>query len=237
MTRFMLTDRPLHPLAEPTAAHYKAGRLNRREFFASMAALGVSTAGTLALGGIALPAHAQEGTPQKGGTLRMAMNVKAFRDPRIFDGHQIAQVARQVNEYLVRWTSDFTFDPWLLEGWEASDDARSLTLKLRQGVQWSNGDAFAAEDVIHNITRWCDANIEGNSMASRFGVLVDPTTKTILSDALEKVDDHTVRIHMPRADITLVAGLTDYPALVTHRRPGMHAETVARPADRPTTEH
>src|SRR5690606_31653899 len=65
MTRFMLTDRPLHPLAEPTAAHYKAGRLNRREFFASMAALGVSTAGTLALGGIALPAHAQEGTPQK----------------------------------------------------------------------------------------------------------------------------------------------------------------------------
>ena len=217
MTRFMLTDRPLHPLAEPTAAHYKAGRLNRREFFASMAALGVSTAGAAALGGIALPARAQEGTPQKGGTLRMAMNVKAFRDPRLFDGHQIAQVARQVNEYLVRWTSDFTFDPWLLEGWEASDDAKSLTLKLRQGVQWSNGDAFAAEDVIHNITRWCDANIEGNSMASRFGVLVDPTTKTILSDALEKVDDHTVRIHMPRADITLIAGLTDYPALVMHR--------------------
>lgn len=217
MTRLMLTDRPLHPLAEPTAAAFKAGRLNRREFFASMAALGVSTAGALSLGGIALPARAQEGTPQKGGTLRLAMNVKAFRDPRLFDGHQIAQVARQVNEYLVRWTSDFTFDPWLLEGWEASDDARSLTLKLRQGVQWSNGDAFAAEDVIHNITRWCDANIEGNSMASRFGVLVDPSTRTILSDALEKVDDHTVRIHMPRADITLIAGLTDYPALVMHR--------------------
>lgn len=217
MTRFMLTDRPLHPLAKPTAAHYRAGRLNRREFFASMAALGVSTAGAAALGGIALPARAQEGVPQKGGTLRMAMNVKAFRDPRIFDGHQIAQVARQVNEYLVRWTSDFTFDPWLLEGWEASDDAKSLTLKLRQRVTWSNGDAFAAEDVIHNITRWCDANIEGNSMASRFGVLVDPSTKTILSDALEKVDDHTVRIHMPRADITLIAGLTDYPALVMHR--------------------
>src|SRR5690606_3752094 len=89
MTRLMLTDRPLHPLAEPTAAAFKAGRLNRREFFASMAALGVSTAGALSLGGIALPARAQEGTPQKGGTLRLAMNVKAFRDPRIFDGHQI----------------------------------------------------------------------------------------------------------------------------------------------------
>jgi len=218
MTRFMLTDRPLHPMARPAAAQFRDGRLNRREFLATMAALGVSTAGAAALGGLTLgagPARAQ--AAQRGGTLRMAMNVKAFRDPRLFDGHQIAQVARLVNEYLVRWNSDFTFEPWLLEAWETSDDARTLTLKLRPGVAWSNGDTFAAEDVIHNITRWCDQNIEGNSMASRFGVLVDPSTKTILSDALERVDDLTVRVHMPRPDITLVAGLTDYPALVMHR--------------------
>lgn len=218
MPRLMLTARPLHPMAEPVAAQFRAGKVNRREFFATMAALGVSTAGAVTLGGLtlgAIPAMAE--APRKGGTLRIAMNVKPFRDPRIFDGHQIAQIARTMNEYLVRWTSDFTFEPYLLQSWETSDDARTLTLNLRPGVTWSNGDSFAAEDVIANITRWCDQNIEGNSMASRFGVLVDPASKKILPDALEKVDDGTVRIHMPRADITLVAGLTDYPALIMHR--------------------
>ncbi|MDR0808491.1 MAG: ABC transporter substrate-binding protein [Gemmobacter sp.] len=220
MTRLMLTDRSLHPMAEPVARQFREGHLNRREFFATMAAFGVSSAGAAALGGLTLgagAARAQEAAPQKGGILRMSMNVKPFRDPRAFDGHQIAQISRQVNEYLVRWRSDFTFEPWLMEAWEASDDAKTLTLKLRPGIMWSNGDAFGADDVIHNLTRWCDGNVEGNSMASRFGVLVDPATKTLIPGTLERVDDLTVRIHMPRPDITLIAGLTDYPALIMHR--------------------
>ena len=53
------------------------------------------------------------------------MNVKAFRDPRTFDGVEMSNIARQCNEYLVRWNRDFTFEPWLLEGWEASDDAKT----------------------------------------------------------------------------------------------------------------
>ena len=52
------------------------------------------------------------------------MNVKGWRDPRTFDGVEMSNVARQCNEYLVRWNRDFSFEPWLLEGWETSDDAR-----------------------------------------------------------------------------------------------------------------
>ncbi len=76
-------------------------------------------------------------------------------------------------------------EPWLAERWETAADGLSHTLHLRDGVSWSDGTPFTADDVAFSVRVGTDPKVSSVASALQAG------GKPI---ALSVVDPKTVRV-------------------------------------------
>lgn len=105
------------------------------------------------------------------------------------------QVFATMCDKLINIDKDVKFVPGLATEWKWSDDMMHLTLKLREGVTFQDGEPFNAEAVVYNINR--DKTLPGSNRASEISMI----------GSAEAVDEYTVRINLPEPSVPLLAAL------------------------------
>lgn len=100
----------------------------------------------------------------------------------------------------VRWLSQFaiyeplflwntltaTATPWLATSWGFNEDSTVLTFKLREGVKWTDGEDFNADDVVFTWQLFqSNDSLGGNGARTALNYI----------ESIEKVDDYTVRFN------------------------------------------
>jgi peptide/nickel transport system substrate-binding protein len=72
--------------------------------------------------------------------------------------------------------------PWLASGYDYSPDFKQLTIKLRSGVKWSDGQPFSADDVVYTLSTLKDL---GSKV--RWGVDVQQAVDSVSSSDAQTV--------------------------------------------------
>jgi len=123
--------------------------------------------------------HAQE-TPRRGGTL-VAQTYSDLRilNPAIRTSFAIHIYTSKMVEPLVDLAPDGSPAPRLATAWESSPDGKTITFKLREGVQWHDGKPFTSADV-----QFCA--MEMWKKIQNFGTQLHKNL-----DAVDTPDDHT----------------------------------------------
>ncbi len=222
-----------HPLVRTVKRQLVERQIERREFLRYATLLGMAAPTAYAFVAkvtgekLIAPAEAQGALP-KGGTLRLAMRCQDLKSPHTYSWVESSNSARQVLDYLTVTGVDNITRPSLVEKWEPSPDLKTWTLRLRKTVKWHNGRQFTADDVVWNLKRVLDPKTGSSVVGLMKGFLLEdvetgekddkgnPKKSSRLWDAnaIQKVDDFTVRLNGKSAQLAVPEQLFHYPLLI-----------------------
>ena len=159
--------------------------------------------------------YGQGETPQYGGTAVFSNKADPQTDdPMLTSSITVLNVFAAVtgDGGLVKWkrTDNGTYEGYLAESWTLSDDLRTWTFKIRQGVLWHDGTPLVAEDI-----KWyIDVAVKpptGRKVAPWFNILPGLTEVKV-------VDPATLQLVFNRNSPHLLEELSDYSKSIAHQR-------------------
>lgn len=187
-----------------------------RRRFLGMAGAALGAAGVGALAGQSpVRAAAPRIAARKGGQVTVGI----VGDLLNFDAYVLAQVnypyIENLYDQLMRLDNKGVAHPALLAGRQFSDGGRTMTLALRKGVRFHNGDPLTAADVVSNFQRARDVKTGGNLYANMSTVAsvaaMGDSTVVVKFTAPTAFTDDILGL-MPAIDPTGYAGLKSKPA-------------------------
>jgi len=116
--------------------------------------------------------------------------------------------------------SNFNVRPQMA-GWQVSDDGKTYTFTLRDGLKWHDGAPVTSADCIASIKRWSQVDTTGQMMMS-------------MIDRIQVLDDQRFEIRLKESTSLLLEGLSQLNSRALFMMPERIAQT---PATTPVTEY
>jgi peptide/nickel transport system substrate-binding protein len=171
------------------------GRMTRREFMGKAAALGVAAATASTM----FASAARAATPVKGGTFRMGVQggeSTNTQDPALWASDVPIAGGRCWGESLTEVTPEGGLEGLVAQSWEGSADAKTWRFTIRAGIQFSDGTAVTANDVMRTMER----HTNEDSKSGALGIVKGIESMRVDGDVFE---------------LTLGSGNADLPYLIS----------------------
>lgn len=135
-------------------------------------------------------------TPVDGGTLVYASGdaEPACLDPHVGGNYPQALVSSQYLESLYTKDADGKLIPWLAEESTVSDDGLTRTVKIREGISFTDGTALTAESVKVNFEHLLDPETASSTGYLALGKI----------DSMKAVDETTLELKLKTPDNSLL---------------------------------
>lgn len=155
-----------------------------------------------------------------------SLNTIASLDPAVTNARTPSEIFSNIYDTLLTVPADDLgkLQPGLAESWVVSEDSRTITLKIREGVTFSSGNPVTAEDAVWTIQRVIKIGGVGASDISRWGFTADN-----IAEVVKATDAHTLVISLPTpvaVDLVLLSltspslGIEDSKTVLAHEVDG-----------------